>query len=224
MGALDRTRAAVLLGLEPGQRHDMATITRAWKRKVFLNHPDKNQAANATGLTQQLNEAKEVMLAAVEADTKAFAWKQEHEQWKQEILRQEQQRRREHEQRMEEIKRQSEERIKEHERKLEQIRRDTEQRAREHEKWMEEFLKAQEERHTKDEMPKRMDYQERAAKRTRKEVPVESDGTTGSVPNSIPKTAQTSASAQKLSHSTEVNKSQTSITSFFQPVAANSRV
>ena len=87
-------------------------------------------------------------------------------------------------------------------------------------------MKAQEERQKPeiDEVPKRMDYQERAAKRTRKEVPNESDGTTDSVPNSIPKTTQASASAQKTCHSMRVNKSQTSITSFFQPSAANYRV
>jgi hypothetical protein len=43
MGATesDRANAARLLGLNPGERYDTSAITKAWKRRLLVTHPDK---------------------------------------------------------------------------------------------------------------------------------------------------------------------------------------
>jgi len=58
--------AVTLLGLSWSDRNNVQAINRAWKQKLLLVHPDKSTSCDATERTQQLNQAKEVLLAQFE--------------------------------------------------------------------------------------------------------------------------------------------------------------
>ena len=60
--------ALTLLGLSWNDRNNTHTITLAWKRKLLCAHPDKNSSSDAVKQTQQLNQAKEKLLALNEYD------------------------------------------------------------------------------------------------------------------------------------------------------------
>ncbi len=60
--------ALTLLGLSWNDRNNTHTITLAWKRKLLCAHPDKNSLSDAVKQTQQLNQAKEKLLALNEID------------------------------------------------------------------------------------------------------------------------------------------------------------
>ena len=60
--------ALTLLGLSWNDRNNTQTITLAWKRKILCAHPDKNSSIDAVKQTQQLNQAKEELLALHEFD------------------------------------------------------------------------------------------------------------------------------------------------------------
>jgi hypothetical protein len=55
--------ALTLLGLSWSDRNCTQAITRAWKLKLLCAHPDKNSSCYAVQQTQQLNQAKEELLA-----------------------------------------------------------------------------------------------------------------------------------------------------------------
>jgi len=55
--------ALTLLGLSWSDRNCTQAITRAWKLKLLCAHPDKNSSCDAVEQTQQLNQAKEELLA-----------------------------------------------------------------------------------------------------------------------------------------------------------------
>lgn len=56
--------ALIILGLTCSEGWDETAIKRAWKQKIRLVHPDKNLQSNkeSTKLSQQLNEAKDMLL------------------------------------------------------------------------------------------------------------------------------------------------------------------
>ena len=58
--------ALTLLGLSWSDRNCTQAITRAWKLKLLSAHPDKNSSCDAVQQTQQLNQAKEELLAQCE--------------------------------------------------------------------------------------------------------------------------------------------------------------
>ena len=58
--------ALTLLGLSWSDRNCTQAITRAWKLKLLSAHPDKNRSCDAVQQTQQLNQAKEELLAQCE--------------------------------------------------------------------------------------------------------------------------------------------------------------
>jgi curved DNA-binding protein CbpA len=67
---MDAARAAALLDLHGIDCRNAQAIERAWKRKLLINHPDKNASAQATERTQAVNEAKEVLLKPLQAADK----------------------------------------------------------------------------------------------------------------------------------------------------------
>jgi DnaJ-class molecular chaperone len=56
--------AIAVLGLTWAESWDESTIKRSWKKIVKTTHPDKHTAGstNATLKTQQLNEAKDILI------------------------------------------------------------------------------------------------------------------------------------------------------------------
>ena len=58
--------ARAMLGLTMFEALDRPTIIKKWKWRVATVHPDRNTSASATLETQQLNEAKDVLLELLE--------------------------------------------------------------------------------------------------------------------------------------------------------------
>jgi DnaJ-class molecular chaperone len=58
--------ALTLLGLSWSDRNNTQAINRAWRHKLLSVHPDRNTSCDATERAQQLNQAKDVLLAQFE--------------------------------------------------------------------------------------------------------------------------------------------------------------
>ena len=58
--------ALTLLGLSSSDHHKTQAINSAWRRKVLTVHPDKSMSHDATYRTQQLNQAKDLLLTHYE--------------------------------------------------------------------------------------------------------------------------------------------------------------
>jgi hypothetical protein len=59
---MDLHRALELLGMDISNYKDTNAVITAWRQQIRKIHPDKNDFAYATKLTQELNEAKDILM------------------------------------------------------------------------------------------------------------------------------------------------------------------